>query len=56
MSVSGNTVDFTGGTLKTGEDFQLNLRMTPTPGMGGVAYGRVVGTTTWQGPYTITGP
>ncbi len=52
-----DTLTCTGGTLQTGQQFTLNVRMTPAPtaGMGGQLYGRPTGGE-FQGPFQITGP
>jgi hypothetical protein len=51
-----DTLTCSGGTLPLGEQFQLNVRMSPGPtaGMGGRLFGREDGV--FQGPFEITGP
>lgn len=58
VMIRDDTIDFTGGRLGTGEDFQLNVRMSPAPGpgMGGTAYGHVVGGSSWVGPFAVPDP
>jgi hypothetical protein len=55
--VSGNTISCSGGSLATGQSFNLNLQTSPfpTPGMGGQFFG-IEGNGTTDGPFTITGP
>ena len=55
-TVSGNTLTCSGGSLAVGQQFTLNVRMSPAPtaNMGGQLYGRQDGA--FKGPFTISGP
>jgi hypothetical protein len=55
--VSGNSITCDGGTLRTGQQFGLNLATSPPPpdGIGGELFGQTAGGAT-VGPFAISGP
>lgn len=56
--VSNDQIECSGGALRTGERFTLNLRFNRNPpsGVGGQLWVRLADTGKLMGPYTITGP
>jgi hypothetical protein len=57
-TTDGDTLLCSGGQLPVGQTFQANVQTMPAPetGMGGRLFGRAAGSSSFAGPFAVSGP